>query len=601
MVIEAPYGTWKSPITEEWITVGQKKFDQVWIDGDHIYWEELRPWEGGKTFVVHCDPSGHLTDLNPPESSVRSRVHEYGGGSYTVYQKEFTYIQDRDQRVYKNGKPLTPEGVRFANLQRTASSLFAVGEKEGANFIAAIDPSKGSYEMIASGHDFYASLSPSPDETKLAFLTWDHPQMPWDGTELWVLNLQTMEVEKIAGGPSESIFQPQWAPTGILHYVSDKTNWWNLYQAPAIPLCPVAAEFGLPLWVFGMSTYGFLEDQIVAIMTEKGHQSLTRLPPLQKIDLPWTCFSQLRVGKDFAVFIAASPSEARSVVRYDFKTKKTQILAHNPKPSCDPTYFSTPQFIEFPSKNGRTAYGYFYPPQNKDFRGPPGEKPPLIVKTHGGPTSATSSAFDLKTQYWTSRGFAVLDVDYGGSSGYGRTYRNLLKGSWGIVDVEDCEAGAHYLIGLNHVDPKRIAITGGSAGGFTTLASLAFGKTFTVGASYYGVSSLEDLAEETHKFESHYLDSLIGPYPEKIDLYRARSPLYAADKIACPVIFFQGSEDRVVPLAQAEKMHAALKSRGILTKLIVYEGEQHGFRRAENIRDALDQERSFYLEAWNVK
>jgi len=600
MLNPAPYGTWDSPIAAEWVTASQKRFDQVWIDGNEIYWEELRPSEGGKTFVVRRSPDGKLTDLNPPNSSVRTRVHEYGGGSYTVHQGKFYFVQDKDQRIYVNGKPLTEAGVRFANLRGFSSGLIAVGEKGTENFLASIDSSTGKYTVIASGHDFYAAPTLSPDGSKIAFLTWDHPQMPWDGTDLWISNLNGTELTHVAGGKTESIFQPEWSPDGILYYVSDRTSWWNLYKTPAEALCPKEAEFGLPSWVFGMSTYGFTGSEIIAIVSEKDREYLAFLPPLKPLELPWSDFSQLRTGNGFAVFIASSPTSPKAVVRYDFKTSKCEVLAHNFKPQIDNAYFSVPQFIEFPSKGGRKAYGYFYPPANKDFCGTPGELPPLIVKSHGGPTSAASEAFDLKVQYWTSRGFAILDVDYGGSTGYGRAYRNSLKGKWGIVDVEDCEAGAQYLVAAGKVDPKRMAITGGSAGGFTTLAALAFGKTFTVGASYYGVSSLEDLAEETHKFEARYLDGLVAPYPEGIDVYRARSPLHAVDHLHCPVIFFQGGEDKVVPLAQAEKMYEALKNRGILTELVIYPEEQHGFRRAENIRDALEKERKFYLKAWKM-
>jgi dipeptidyl aminopeptidase/acylaminoacyl peptidase len=419
--------------------------------------------------------------------------------------------------------------------------------------------------------------------------------MPWDGTELMVgdfKNGHLTNVKKIVGGKAESIFQPSWSPSNVLHFVSDRTGWWNLYQNNK-PLFPAEAEFGLPQWVFGMSTYAFAGDKIIAASVKNGRWSLS-------INLPWTYYSQIRANKDFAVFIAGSSLEDKSIYKYDFAKKKSILLAHNVHPHLDSGYISEGQFLTYPSAKGRKAHAFYYAPKNKDFEAPKGTYPPLLVLTHGGPSAATSHTFDLKIQYWTSRGFAVLDVDYGGSTGYGRAYRDALNGNWGIVDVEDCEAGANYLVHQKKADPKKLAIRGGSAGGYTTLAALTFGKTFTVGASYYGVSDLTALAEETHKFEARYLDTLIGPYPSKKKLYEKRSPLFNVDKLNCPVIFFQGSEDLIVPLNQAEKMYEALKKRHIMTELVVYEGEQHGFRKAPNIRDSLEKELAFYLKCWKI-
>lgn len=603
MVEVAAYGTWNSPIIAEWVTAGQKRFGNIVIDGDDIYWDELRPAEGGRTIIVRRSPDGKIIDTTPLNHSVRTRVHEYGGGAFTVHRGEVFWVGDKDQRIYRERAPLTDAGVRFADFTVSGEFLIAVGEKGHDNFLAAIELRTGKYEKIAAGHDFYASPVLSPDGKKLAFLTWDHPNMPWDGTELWLADYaqgKLSNLKVIAGGKSESIFQPQWSPEGVLHFVSDRTGWWNLYRENK-PICPLDAEFGLPQWVFGMSTYAFFESKIVAAYHQNGNWTLATIPPLTALNFPGSYFSQIRTGKGFAVFITGSATEGKSIVRLDLKTLKTEVLACNPKPHIDPLYFSTPTFISYPSAKGRTAHGFFYPPVNKDYQGEKGTLPPLIVMIHGGPTAFANNTFDLKMQYWTSRGFAVLDVDYGGSMGYGRSYRELLNGNWGIVDVEDCEHGAQYLIHQGKVDPKKIAITGGSAGGYTTLAALTFGKTFTVGASYYGVSDLSALALETHKFEARYLDGLVAPYPKGKAIYQARSPLFAADKLHCPVIFFQGREDKVVPLNQAEKMHQALKDRGILTELILYEGEQHGFRKAENIRDSLEKELKFYLRAWELR
>lgn len=602
----APYGTWNSPITVEMVTAGQKRFGNIVIDGNDIYWDEMRPNEGGRTIIVKRTPDGKTIDTTPVNHSARTRVHEYGGGSFTVHKGEIYWVGDKDQRVYRGTQGLTDTGTRFADLKVAGNYLLAVGEKGHDNFLAVIDLKNGRYERIAEGRDFYASIALSPDGKKLAYITWDHPNMPWDGTELWVADYANGKLENakvVAGSKSESIFQPQWSPDGLLHFVSDKTGWWNLYRLKGTtiePLCPMEAEFGLPQWVFKMSTYAFFEDKIICAYQKDGKWSLATVPPFAKLAIPGTYFTQIRTNREFAAFIAGSPTEANAVVRLDLKSLKTEVLASNQKPHVDTQYFSIPQFISYPSAKGRTAYGFFYPPANKEYSGLPGTLPPLIVMIHGGPTACTDDTFDLSIQYWTSRGFAVLDVDYGGSTGYGREYRELLKGNWGIVDVEDCEYGAQYLIAQKKVDPKKIAITGGSAGGYTTLAALTFGKTFTVGASHYGVSDLGALASETHKFEARYLDGLVAPYPEGKAIYEARSPLFAVEKLHCPVIFFQGTEDKVVPVNQAEKMYHALKSRGIPTELVLYEGEQHGFRKAENIRDCLQKELNFYLKVWEL-
>ncbi len=600
----APYGTWNSPISSEWLTMSQKKYGTIVLDGDMIYWDELRPNENGRSVVVHYTNEGEKRDMTPENLSVRTRVHEYGGAPFTVHNGKVYFVNDKDQRIYLDHEPLTEPGVRFADLQVFPPYLIAVGEKGHENFLVCLNLNTKKWEKIASGKDFYASPSFNPDGTKLTFLTWSLPDMPWDGTELWMGDFENgklTNVKKIAGSASESIFEPAWSPSGVLHFVSDITGWWNLYRwngETAESLCKRQAEFGLPQWMFGMSTYAFAGEKIIAASVKDGRWSLgvifTNYKPL---DLPWTYFGQVRATPTFAVFLSGSDSQDKSIIKLDFASNKTTVLSHNVHPHLDRGYISKPEFLTYPSASGRKSHAFYYSPQNKDYAAPNGTLPPLVVMTHGGPTSATSHTFDLKIQYWTSRGIAVLDVDYGGSTGYGRPYRDELKGKWGIVDIEDAEAGAKYLVQNKKADPKKLAIRGGSAGGYTTLAALTFGKTFTVGASYYGVSDLTALAEETHKFESRYLDSLIGPYPAEKKLYEQRSPLNNVDKLKCPVIFFQGSEDLVVPLNQAEKMYAALKNRGIMTQLIVYEGEQHGFRKAHNIRDSLEKELAFYLKA----
>ncbi len=602
----APYGTWESPITAQWLTMSQKRYGTVVLDGAMIYWDELRPSEKGRSVVVRLTPDGEKKDMTPETMSARTRVHEYGGAPFAVSHGKVYFVNDKDQRIYLDEEPLTEPGIRFADLQIHGHYLVAVGEKGNDNFLISLHLQSKKWDKIAFGKDFYSSPTFSHDGGKLAFLAWNHPQMPWDGTELWLGDFRgghLTDLKKIAGSENESIFEPSFSPDGVLHFVSDKTGWWNIYRYhdhKIESLCPMEAEFGLPQWVFGMSTYAFAGKELLAASVNSGMWSLGFAPPFKPLDLPWTYFTQIRATPDYAVFIAGSATEDKSIVKLDLATHKTTILAHNIYPHLDPESFSKPEFLTYPSKKGRVSHAFYYPPRNKDYKAPEGSLPPVVVVTHGGPTAATNPTFDLKVQYWTTRGFALLDVDYGGSTGYGRPYRDALKGKWGIVDVEDCETGAHFLIQNKKADPRRIAIRGSSAGGYTTLAALTFGSGFTVGASYYGVSDLIALAAETHKFESDYLDSLVGPYPAEKKLYEQRSPLYQVDKLHAPVIFFQGAEDLIVPLDQAEKMYLALKERGILTDLIIYEGEQHGFRKSENIRDSLEKEHAFYLKAWGL-
>jgi acetyl esterase/lipase len=476
--------------------------------------------------------------------------------------------------------------VRYANPY-----LIGVGEKGKENFLFSLHLPTKKVEIISCGHSFYASPAISSDGTQIAYLTWDLPNMPWDGTTLWVANLKEgliKDPKQVAGGKSESIFQPTWAPDGSLYFVSDKTGWWNLYQNNK-PVSPMEAEFGLPQWLFGMSTYALIENTPISCYNKEGIWHF--------LDLPWTFYTQIRSTKETTVFIAASATQDKSIISFNRQTGRTSVLAHNPLPHLDPETISLPELISFPSGNG-TSHAIYYPPHNKEWQAPQGELPPLIVMSHGGPTAQTSPIFDLKIQFWTSRGFAVVDVNYRGSTGFGRNYRSALNKNWGIFDVQDCSSAAQFLVGSKKVDPKRIAIRGGSAGGYTTLAALTFTKTFTVGASYYGVSDLTALAQETHKFESGYLDELIGPYPQNKKIYEARSPLFHVDQLSCPVIFFQGAEDLVVPKNQAELMYKALKKKGIETELIIYPEEQHGFRKAENIKDSLTRELAFYLKVW---
>jgi dipeptidyl aminopeptidase/acylaminoacyl peptidase len=468
-------------------------------------------------------------------------------------------------------------------------------------------------EILVSGNDFYAYPRLSPDGSQLAWITWNHPNMPWDETELWVAEVKTDgslgEAVKVAGGLTESIFQPEWSPDGVLYFISDRTNWWNLYRwqdGKIEALCPKAAEFGLPQWGLAMTTYGFESaESLICTYVEGGVQHLARLHTqtleLSEIETPYASIGGLQVTSGFAAFVGGSVTQPGVLALLNLTTGNIEELRRSNDITIDPGYLSIPQVLEFPTEQGLTAYGFYYPPQNQDFTAPLHERPPLLVKSHGGPTASTSATFNPGIQYWTSRGIAVLDVNYGGSTGYGRAYRERLKGQWGIVDVDDCANGAKYLAAQGWVDGDRLCIDGGSAGGYTTLAALAFRDVFKAGASFYGVSDLTALATDTHKFESRYLDGLIGAYPAEAELYQARSPINAVDQLSCPVIFFQGDEDKIVPPNQAERMVEALKAKGLPVAYVLYEGEQHGFRKAENIKRTLDGELYFFAKVFGFE
>lgn len=618
----APYGSWKSPITPGLIVADAVRLDMIALDGQDTYWAEGRPNEGGRTVIVHRSPDGSTSDVTPPPFNARTRVHEYGGLSYVVSDGVIYSSNFGDQRMYRitsgaKPQPITPEAAfRYADpiLDKQHGRLICVREdhtasaREAVNTLVSLslenNPDGG--RVLVAGNDFYSSPCLSPGGSHLAWLTWNHSNMPWDGTELWVAEINADgslgKSELVAGGLTESIFQPQWSPDGVLHFVSDRTGWWNLYrqrEGQIEALHPQEAEFGMPQWVFGMSTYGFASaERIICSYADKGMNYLaslhTNTGDFTAFTLPYTTLSNLRVAPERAVFLAASATHPKSVVQLNLATKQLEVLNVSSNVEIDAAYFSIPESIEFPTENSLTAYGFFYAPRNPNYAAPTGERPPLLVMSHGGPTSATDSAFDLEIQYWTSRGIAVLDVNYGGSTGYGRAYRERLKDQWGIVDVDDCVNGAKYLTERGLVDGNRLAITGGSAGGYTTLCVLTFRDTFKTGASYYGVGDLEALATDTHKFESRYLDGLIGPYPERTDLYHQRSPIHGIKQLSRPIIFLQGLDDKVVPPKQAEDMVAALQKKGIPVAYLAYEGEGHGFRRAENIKRSLESELYFY-------
>jgi len=629
----APYGSWKSPITSDLIVSGTIGLGQIALDGEDTYWVEMRPAEAGRYVVVRRTPDGRTTDITPPPFNVRTRVHEYGGGAFTVADGVVYFSNFADQRLYcqdsgAEPRPITPEAaLRYADsiIDRRRHRMICVREDhriagQGAiNTLVSLNPEGDSEggQVLVSGNDFYASPRLSPDLSRLAWLTWNHPNMPWDGTELWVGEVNADgtlgQSERVAGGPEESIFQPEWSPDGVLHFVSDRTGWWNLYRwkdSRVEPLCEMEAEFGQPQWAFGLSTYGFESaSRIICADTERGTSKLASLDTttrqLQLIETPYSKIDYLQVSPGRAVFVAGSPTEMSAVVQLDLATRQPassiDVLRRSSEVTVDPGYISIPRAIEFPTESGLTAHAFFYPPQNRDYVAPADERPPLLVMSHGGPTAATSPALRLTIQYWTSRGIAVLDVNYGGSTGYGREYRERLNGRWGVVDVDDCANGARYLVERGEADGRRLAITGGSAGGYTTLCALTFRDVFKAGASHYGVSDLEALEEDTHKFESRYSHSLVGPYPERRDLYRERSPIHFTERLSAPVIFFQGLDDKIVPPNQAEMMVEALRKKGLPVAYVAFEGEQHGFRQAANIKRALDGELYFYSRVFGFE
>jgi dipeptidyl aminopeptidase/acylaminoacyl peptidase len=565
-VQSVPYGSWKSPITSDLVVTQSLSLGEIRVDGAHVYWTEMRPAEGGRTVIVRRSADGQRADVTPVGFNVRTRVHEYGGAGWVVDGGTVYFSNWEDQQLYRQDAGQEPRqlthkaGLRYADgtIDGRRGRMICVCEehtvagREATNSLVAVGLDGGEVKTLAEGNDFYASPRISPDGSRLAWLAWNHPNMPWDGTELWVGEVLSggslRQVVRVAGGEAESIFQPEWSPDGTLHFVSDRSGWWNLYcwrAGETEPLIEEDAEFGLPQWVFGMSTYAFDPGgDLICAYSSQGTWHLARLDTttggLTALDCPYSELTQIRAAAGRVYFRGGSASESMAVVELDIATGSLEVLRRSSELPVEEGYLSAAQAVAFPTEGGSTAYGLFYPPRNRDMVAPLGELPPLLVLSHGGPTGSASSTLNLGIQYWTSRGLAVLDVNYGGSTGYGRAYRQR----------------------------------------------------------YYGVSDLEALAKETHKFESRYLDRLIGAYPEHRDLYVARSPIHAVDRLACPVIFFQGLEDEVVPPNQAERMVDALREKGLPVAYVPFAGEQHGFRRAENIKRALDAELYFYAKVF---
>lgn len=624
----APFGSWKSPISIDLLLQGELRLSQPRWDGDDLYWIEGRPDEDGRQVIVRRASGGAIADVTPAGFNARTRVHEYGGGDYAVSGGTAWFTNFDDQRVYRqdaDGAPsaISPDGdIRHADLTVDAARERVIAVREdhthsdidAVNTLVALDWSgRRDATVLASGNDFYSTPKLSPDGRRLAWLTWNHPNMPWDGTELWVGELdatgEVVSSRKVAGGERESIYQPEWGPGGELYFVSDRTGWWNLYRSTRKvdePLIRIEEEFGGPQWVFGRSHYRVLDSgDIVCIHARSNVHRLSRLSistgELSHVQLLYLYLDGISVSGNKAAMLAASPTHSLRVLVLDLNTGGEEVVKAAVSTHIDPANFSIPKAIEFPTEGGVTAHALHYPPRNAEYEGEEGSRPPLIVHCHGGPTSAAYPVYNLEYQYWTSRGFALVDVNYGGSTGYGREYRDRLRGMWGVIDVDDCVNAAKYLVEQGLADPSQVAITGGSAGGFTTLLALTKRDFFRAGASHFGVGDLVSFSKETHKFESRYLDTLVGPMPESTDLYLDRSAVNFAGHLSCPIILFQGLEDRVVPPSQAEEFVAACKAKRLPYAYLPFEGEQHGFRRAANIRRSIDAELYFYSQIFDFE
>ncbi len=617
------YGAWESPISADLISSRKIRLHDVAFDGDDIYWSESRPTEKGRYAIVKRSANGEEMDVIPAPLNARDRIHEYGGAAFGAYDGRVYFSNYSDQRVYEVGQgreaaALTDEADgRHADfmLDHQRDRLIAVREDtigdpaEPRNSIAAIPLSgdeRGQSKVLIEGDDFYSDPRLNPAGTHLSWLQWNHPNMPWDGTELWTGGISSdgeiVDRQLVAGGERESVFQPSWSPDGVLHFVSDRTGWWNLYRHDGdqdVNLIPEDAEYGLPGWTLGTTTYGFAGDgRIVIASTRDGIWRLDVVDPatlkVTNVRLPSTEISRVQVSGSVAVAVVASPVEASSLIKIEIDSGSVTVLRHSVDLEIDRGYLSIPGAVTFPTSDGQIAHGFFYPPQNRDFTAPEGELPPLIVESHGGPTGFSGSGLNLAVQFWTSRGFAVLDVNYRGSTCYGREYQRALQDTWGIYDVDDCVYGAEYLAKEELVDGNRLLIHGWSASGYTTLAALTFRDAFKAGASHYGISDLEAMVRDTHKFESRYLDGLIGPWPEAKAIYDERSPIQHIDQISSPLILLQGLEDKVVPPNQAEMMFDAMDARALPVAMLLFEGEQHGFRQSQNIKRALEAELYFY-------
>lgn len=620
-----PYGSWPSACSAADTARAAGRLSQPRFNRGALYWLESRPEQGGRRRVMCAERlgAGAPREATPPGVSVRSDVHEYGGGDYGFAGDVLVYRDPEQpgiQRASGGALPGARPGTRYADFTGSPRGRWLVCVEEthqGAlpeakNRLVAFDMASGRRLVLDEAHDFVASPCFSPNGERLVFLSWDHPRMPWDGTQLWSIawrgNGPASAPRLVCGGARESIFQPGFSDDGTLTFISDRSGFWNPWQergGRVLPLFEEAAEYGMPQWLFGMRSWAPLPGgALLCIANSGGRARLVRVEPQQgqrtEIPLPFCWYEGIAASGETVALIAAAESRPSALLRLDLQSGALHEVTCAYDWTQNKADIALPEAVEFDSAEGRRAYAFLYRPTNARASAPPAAKPPLLVKAHGGPTAQSDPALKPAVQYWTSRGFAVMDVNYGGSTGYGRAYRESLYGRWGVVDVEDCLAAARHAVEAGVADPAGLLISGGSAGGFTVLSALTFHELFAAGASYYGIGDLEALAAETHKFESRYNDSLLGPYPEARALYQERSPVNAAQRLQRPVIFFQGMLDRIVPPGQAEQMAAALAARGILHAHIRYPDEGHGFRREENIRHALESELFFYGRVLNI-
>jgi dipeptidyl aminopeptidase/acylaminoacyl peptidase len=620
MAERKPYGTWPSPISAAMVAKASRALDAPTADETGLYWLESRPEEQGRSVIVRLSRDGAHEDVTPAMFNVRTRVHEYGGGAYHVIDGTVYFANFADQGLYRQRPGEEPlrinpsDGLRYADCDSHGRHLFCVREDHRApgqprNTLVRVDldAPHSDGEVVFEGSDFVAYPRVDASGRRIAFIAWDFPNMPWDDVALWVAGIGAdggfVEPRRINTGVAESILQPAWAEDGTLYFISDRgEGWWNLHRfdgRAVEPVLSMRADFGGPLWNLGVNFFALLSSReaIVRYSDEQG-QHLAKLDlgsgKLKTFDLPFSAFGSI-AARDGRVYVVAMPLDAPSeLIALDAKTGAHSTLATSGARPFAAGYVSRPQAIEFPTDGGLTAFAYHYPPANPECSPEPGSRPPLVVEVHGGPTAATVPAYSVSRHFWTSRGFAVLDVNYGGSTGHGRAFRERLYGQWGVVDLRDTINAARYAVERGLADPNRLIIHGGSAGGYLVLAALALDDTFAAGASYFGVSDLEALAGETHKFEARYLDKLVGPYPEMRDVYVERSPIHHLDKFGKPLILLQGLDDRVVPPNQSERIYEALRAKHVPVALLTFEGEGHGFRSAESRTRALEAELYFY-------
>lgn len=623
----APYGGWRSPITPGLVVEARTLLGQVTVSGADTYWIEERPSEDGRAVVVRRAAGGRAVDLLPPPWEARSAVFGYGGGAFFVDGETLFFVNAADQRLYRQEaggapRPITPAApMRYADcaLDRPRGRALCVREDrrtEGAAVVTVVavaldggaDP-----RVLVSGNDYYGAPRPSPDGKRLAWLTWNRPDMPWDAAELWTAPVAAdgtlAAAERVAGGASESALEPRWSPDGVLYFVSDRTNWWNLYRlwkGAVEPVAPMSAECGRAAWTLGGSSFAFESpDRLVAACVKDGRWRLfsldTRSLAIAPLATPYTDIAEVRAAPGRAVVRAGSPAEPWSVVEIDLASGEREILRRESGVAVSEGYLSAPEVVEFPTDGGQRGHGRFYRPRSLEFVGPLEEKPPLVVMTHAGPARAGSSALDLEVQYFTSRGFAVLLVDAGGSTGWGRAYRGRIYGAWGVADVADCVAGARYLARRDEVDPRRLIFRGKGLGGTTALAALVFGRGFHAGAVYHAVADLEKLPRDEHALDARWMERLVGPYPAERERWWKRSPIHYIDAATSPMIVLQGLDDTVVPPAQAERLVQALTDAKVPVAYVPFAGEGHGFRQPASIARALDAELSFYAQLFGIE